>query len=126
MKMAPSPIVGVWRVRTEGAPVPYHMFAFHSDGTLHQSNPPLGNTITSDTAGLGVWQEREGAVKARFEEYRLAYRDHSMTRGVIELTLSVSHNSFTGTAEFNVYDVDDKHLDGPLHATVEGRKVTLE
>ncbi|SCL25154.1 hypothetical protein GA0074694_4142 [Micromonospora inyonensis] len=123
--MASSPIVGVWRVRAEGAPFPYHMFAFHSDGILHQSNPPAGNTTTSDTAGLGVWEDRGGAVKARLEEYRLACHDHSITRGVIELTLSVSHNSFTGTAEFNVYDVDDKHLDGPLYATVEGQKVTL-
>jgi hypothetical protein len=118
------PIVGVWRVKTIGAPFPYHMFAFHSDGTMQQSNPPAGNTETSDTAGMGVWTEREGAIKARFEEFRLDVKNKTVTRGVIDFTITVTGDTLRGDSQFSVYSVDDNSLmKGPLAATLDGRRV---
>jgi len=52
----PSPIVGVWLVRAPEAPFPLHMFAFHSDGTVEQSNPDAGDLRTSDSNLMGVWR----------------------------------------------------------------------
>jgi hypothetical protein len=122
----PHPIVGAWRVKTIGAPFPYHMFAFHSDGTMQQSNPPAGNTQTSDTAGIGVWAEQKGVVKARFEEYRLDFANQTVTRGAIDFTIAVSGDTLSGDCQFNIYSVEDgSHLKGPLPATLEGERVRL-
>jgi hypothetical protein len=119
------PIVGVWRVSVVGAPFPYHMFAFHSDGTMQQSNPPAGNKETSDTAGLGIWAEKDGAVKARFEEFRISFNDDQVTRGAVDFNLKVSANKLSGDCAFNIYDINGKHLQGPMQATVEADRVTL-
>lgn len=122
----PHPIIGAWRVKIAGAPFPYHMFAFHSDGTMQQSNPPAGNTQTSDTAGMGVWAERDGVVKARFEEYRLGFSDQTVTLGVIDFTITVHGDSLTGNCQFNIYRIQDgSRLKGPLTDTLEGQRVTL-
>lgn len=119
-------IVGVWRVQTEGAPFKFHMFAFHNDGTMQQSNPPAGNTETSDSAGLGVWAADGATVKARFEEYRVALKDGAITRGTIDFTLYIKDNSLDGACNFNIYDAETgKHLRGPLAATVKGQRVSL-
>jgi len=126
--MAQHPIIGVWRVKTKGAPFAYHMFVFHSDGTMHQTNPPLGNTETSDTAGVGVWAAKDkNKVTARFEEYRLAQTDGAtVTRGAVDFTIQVKGDSLTGTSVFNVFDPDtDELLKGPLKATLTGSRVTL-
>src|SRR4051794_18441557 len=55
------PVVGTWLVKTPEAPFPYHMFTFHSDGTMLHSNPDAGDSSTSDSNGM------EGR---RFERYR--------------------------------------------------------
>lgn len=120
-------IVGVWRVKTIGAPTPYHMFAFHSDGTMQQSNPPAGNTQTSDTAGMGVWAEQKGELKARFEEFRQDFKDGSTTHGVIDFNLKVTGDTLTGDCRFNIYDPESgEHLKGPLKATLTGQRVILD
>ena len=49
------PIVGTWLVKIPEAPFPYHMFVFHADGTMLQSNPDAGDPNTSDSNGAGVW-----------------------------------------------------------------------
>jgi hypothetical protein len=130
----PHPIVGVWRVHVAGAPFAYHMFVFHADGTMQQSNPPAGNIQTSDTAGLGIWAEQPGSrsssrdrtIQARFEEYRVDRADGAITRGVVDLTLQLAQNNLSGTARFNIYTAaTDQHLAGPLEATLSGQKVTL-
>jgi hypothetical protein len=119
-------IVGTWRVKTVGAPFPYHMFAFHGDGTMHQTNPPAGNTETSDTAGLGVWEARGKKIKARFEEFRLDFKTGEVTRGVIDCTITVKGDELTGDCDFNIYNVaDGSHVGGPHHATLEGERVVL-
>lgn len=119
-------IVGAWRVKTAGAPFAYHMFAFHSDGTMQQSNPPAGNTETSDTAGIGVWEDKNGMAEARFEEYRLDFKTGQVTRGAIDFDIKVDGDKLSGTCQFNIYDPDTgEHLKGPLHATLTGERVTL-
>lgn len=109
-----------------GAPFPYHMFAFHSDGTMQQSNPPAGNTETSDTAGLGVWEARGQKIKARFEEFRLDFKTGEVTRGAIDFNITVNGDVLTGDCQFNIYSVEDgSHVGGPHHATLEGERVVL-
>jgi len=120
-------IVGAWRVKTEGAPFAYHMFAFHSDGTMQQSNPPAGNTESSDSAGLGIWAEKDGVVKARFEEYRVAFEDGEVTRGVIDFTIHVEGDRLHGMCCFNIYDAKtDAHRKGPLAATLTGTRISFD
>ena len=124
--MKQHPLVGAWRVKTAGAPFSYHMFVFHSDGTMHQSNPPAGNTDTSDTAGLGVWGEKDGKLVARFEEYRLDFKDGSVTRGAIDFNLSIERDGLKGDWALTVYDAEsDKYLRGPLEGGLTGQRVTL-
>ncbi len=121
-------IVGVWRVKTVGAPFAYHMFAFHADGTMQQSNPPLGNTETSDTAGLGVWKSvGKTVIKAHFEEFRLSYADtKTVTRGVVDFDITLRNNNITGTCEFRIFDPEtDELLGGPHKATLTGQRVVL-
>jgi hypothetical protein len=45
--VAPS-IIGAWFVRMPKAPYPYHLFIFHADGTVIQSNPESGDPGSSD------------------------------------------------------------------------------
>lgn len=49
------PIVGTWFVKTPESPFPYHMFVFHSDGTVQQSNADAGDSKTSDSNAVAVW-----------------------------------------------------------------------
>ena len=124
----PHSVIGVWRIKAKGAPFAYHMFVFHSDGTMHQTNPPLGNTETSDTAGLGVWAAKgKDAITARFEEYRLAQADGAtVTRGAVDFAIRVKDDALTGTCVFNIFDPDTGELlKGPLRATLSGSRVTL-
>ncbi len=117
-------VVGVWRVKTAGAPYPYHMFVFHSDGTMEQSNPPAGNKETSDTAGMGVWAEKDGLIEGRFEEFRVDYKTSRVTRGVVKFTLIVNQDTLSGNCKFDTYDIEDsKHLKGPLQAKISGERV---
>ena len=125
--MSATTIVGVWRVTTPDAPFAYHMFTFHSDGTFVQSNPPAGNTSTSDTAGMGIWRvQKDGTVQARFEEYRLDLSDNTVTRGVVDFMLQIKADRLSGNAAFTVYDAaSGKHLQGPLTTDVSGTRVTF-
>jgi hypothetical protein len=42
---SPPAIVGAWLVKIPDAPFPLHMFVFHSDGTVVQSNPAPATPI---------------------------------------------------------------------------------
>jgi hypothetical protein len=104
------------------------MFVFHDDGTMQQSNPPAGNTETSDTAGMGVWEPRQvDTVRARFEEFRHDLGTGEVTRGVIDLVIEVHGDTLSGSCKFNIVNPDsDEHVSGPHHATLEGRRVVLD
>ena len=62
---APS-IIGTWLVKIPDAPFPYHMFVFHSDETMQQSNLDAGNPNISDSDGVGVWTPVAGRIKGKF------------------------------------------------------------
>lgn len=49
-------IVGAWVVKIPNAPFPLHMFVFHSDGTVEQSNPDSGDPNASDSNLMGAWR----------------------------------------------------------------------
>jgi hypothetical protein len=51
-----SGIVGAWVVKIPDAPFPMHMFVFHSDGTVEQSNPDAGDPNASDSNLMGAWR----------------------------------------------------------------------
>jgi hypothetical protein len=48
--------VGAWIVKIPDAPVPLHMFVFHSDGTVEQSDPDAGDPNSSDNNLMGAWR----------------------------------------------------------------------
>jgi hypothetical protein len=61
-------VVGTWLVKISEAPFPYHMFVFHSDGTMQQSNPDAGDPNTSDSNGMGVWVAAADRIGGKFVE----------------------------------------------------------
>ena len=67
-KAASSQIVGTWIVKAPEAPFQYHMFVFHSDGTMEQSNPDAGDPNTSDSNGMGVWVLDGDRIRGKFVE----------------------------------------------------------
>src|ERR1700747_1588952 len=63
-----APIVGVGVVRAPEAPFPLHMFVFHPDGTVEQSNPDAGDPNTSDSNLMGVWAADGASVRGKLGE----------------------------------------------------------
>jgi hypothetical protein len=55
-KGSAAAVVGAWVVTIPDAPFPLHMFVFHSDGTVEQSNPDAGDPNTSDSNLMGGWR----------------------------------------------------------------------
>ena len=105
---APS-IVGTWRVRIPGAPFPYHVFVFHSDGTMEQSNPDAGDPNTSDSNGMGVWLPDDDRIKGKFVEIA-GRRRHTAVRqpGAISFLINVKGDVFSGTASAVFFDAEGR------------------
>jgi hypothetical protein len=120
---APS-IVGTWLVRTAGAPFPYHMFVFHADGTMQQSNPDAGDPNTSDSNGMGVWLPDADRIKGKFVEV-MADRTtrRFVSRGEISFLIKVNGEVLSGTASAVFFDAEGRQFKGPLAATLEGQRV---
>jgi hypothetical protein len=121
--LAPS-LVGVWRVKAEGAPTPYHIFAFHADGTVQQSNPAAGNAQTSDTSLMGVWKPSANGFSIHLEEFRQDYKTGNITRGTLDCMVFVKKRTFAGSCTFNVFGPEDsKLIEGPFAAKLKGWRV---
>ena len=119
-----SPIIGTWLVNTPEAPFPYHMFVFHSDGTMLQSNPDAGDPNTSDSSGAGVWTPVAGGIKGKFVEVMAGRTTrHFVSRGEISFLIQVTGDVFSGTAGAVFYDEQGRKQRGPLKATLHGRRV---
>jgi hypothetical protein len=118
-------IVGTWIVQTPEAPFPYHMFVFHADGTMQQSNPDAGDPNTSDSNGFGVWVTNADTVRGKFVEV-MADRStrHFVSRGEISFSITVMGDAFTGRASAIFYDANGQRIRGPLPATLTGERVT--
>jgi hypothetical protein len=67
-KEQPPAIVGTWIVSIPDAPFPIHLFVFHGDGTVVQSNPEAGDPNTSDSNLMGVWVRNGDAFQGRIVE----------------------------------------------------------
>ena len=117
-------IVGTWLVKTPEAPFPYHMFVFHSDGTMQQSNPDAGDPNTSDSSGMGVWAADADRVKGKFVEVTADRTTRRfVSRGEISFLIKVNGDALSGTATAVFYDVEGRRLRGPLAATLNGQRV---
>ena len=119
-----SPIVGTWVVKAPEAPFPLHMFVFHSDGTVEQSNPDAGDPNTSDSNAMGIWQPDGEGIKGKLVEITADRTTRQfVSRGEIAFSLKVTSNAFSGTATAIFYDAGGRRLRGPLSASLEGQRV---
>ncbi|MBV8146888.1 MAG: hypothetical protein JO184_18000 [Gammaproteobacteria bacterium] len=117
-------IVGAWIVRAPEAPFPVHMFVFHSDGTVQQSNPDAGDPATSDSNLMGVWVRDGEGFRGKAIEITADRATHLfVSRGEISFALKVSGNAFTGTARAVFYDANGQRIKGPVQARLEGERV---
>src|ERR1051325_6440347 len=99
------PIVGTWLVKTPEAPFQYHMFTFHSDGTMLQSNPDAGDPSTSDSNGRGGWTQAAADIKGKFVEVTADRATRQfVSRGEISFLLHVKGDALSGTASATFYD----------------------
>lgn len=121
---AVPPIVGTWLVQMPEAPFPFHLFAFHADGTVQQSNPDAGDPNTSDSSAMGAWQLQGDTVTGRIVEVTADRATRRfVSRGEIAFILHVHDDDLRGTATAAFYDVENHPQGGPILATVTGRRV---
>ena len=117
-------IVGAWLVKAPEAPFPYHMFIFHADGTVLQSNPDAGDPNSSDSSGMGMWALEGDAIKGKFVEVTADRTTRQFaSRGEISFQIKVTGNSFKGTASATFYDEEGRRVRGPVSATLEGQRI---
>src|SRR5689334_22234407 len=108
-------IVGAWFVKIPEAPFYYHMFVFHSDGTMQQTNPDAGDPSTSDSNGMGVWVPDSERIKGKFVEVTADRTTRRfVSRGEISFLIKVNGDAFTGTASAIFDDPTGLRLRGPL------------
>lgn len=117
-------IVGAWVVKIPDAPFPLHMFVFHSDGTVEQSNPDAGDPSTSDSNLMGAWRSIGGEYRGSLVEITADRTTHKFaTRGEISLELEVSGNVFAGAASATFFDANGRRIRGPIRGRMEGERV---
>jgi hypothetical protein len=123
-KTSSDSIVGTWFVKIPEAPFPYHMFVFHSDGTMQQANPDSGDPNTSDSNGMGVWVQDGDRIKGKFVEITAdrATRQFA-SRGEISFSIKRNGNTFSGSASALFFDAQARRLKGPISATLDGERV---
>jgi hypothetical protein len=121
---AAAAIVGAWVVRIPDAPFPLHMFVFHSDGTVVQSNPDAGDPNTSDSNLMGVWRAAGDEYLGRLAEITADRASHQFaTRVEIEFRLKVSGDRFDGTASATVFDASGRQVKAPEQVSMQGERV---
>ena len=118
-------IVGTWLVTASKAPFPMHLFAFHSDGIVQQSNPDAGDPHTSDSSAMGLWIADGGNIKGKIVEVTADRKTRRFaSRGEISFTLKVAGDGFSGEASAMFYDANGRKLLGPVTTPMTGRRVT--
>jgi hypothetical protein len=121
-----SEIVGAWVVKIPGAPFPLHVFVFHSDGTVEQSNPDAGDPNTSDSNLMGVWQAGGDGYRGKLVEITADRVTHQFaSRGEISFAVKVDGNSFVGSATAAFFDPDGRQIRGPTTVAASGERVML-
>ena len=106
---SPPSIVGTWLVKDSAAPFPYHMYVFHADGTMSQSDPDAGDARSSDSGGTGIWVLDGSKIRGKWVEITADRVTHKFTgRGEFSFHLTVNGKSFDGDATMRFYDVDGR------------------
>lgn len=117
-------VVGAWIVKIPDAPFPLHMFVFHSDGTVEQSNPDAGDANTSDSNLMGAWRADSDGYSGRVVEITADRASRQFAaRGEITFALKVSGNTFSGTANATFFDASGHRVREPLQVKMEGERV---
>ena len=117
-------IVGAWVVSIPGAPFPLHMFVFHSDGTVEQSNPDAGDPKASDSNLMGGWRSDGGGYRGKLVEITADRTTRQLaSRGEITFALRVSGNTFDGTASAIFIDATGRQTSGPVQVKMAGERV---
>jgi hypothetical protein len=84
-------VVGAWIVKIPDAPFPLHMFVFHSDGTVEQSNPDAGDPNSSDSNLMGAWRADADGYRGKIVEITADRTSRQFAaRGEISFALKVS------------------------------------
>ena len=100
------------------------MFVVHSDGTMQQANPDAGDPNTSDSNGMGVWVVDGDNIRGKFVEVTAARTTHQFaSRGEISFLISLTGNTFSGSATAVFYDARGARLKEPLSATLVGERI---
>ena len=119
-----SEIVGAWLVKIPDAPFPLHMFVFHSDGTVEQSNPDAGDPNSSDSNLMGAWRTVGDEYTGRMVEITADRNTHQFaSRGEISFAVTVSGNTFKGTASAAFFDPNGRQIKGPIQVAMTGARV---
>jgi hypothetical protein len=117
-------IVGAWIVKIPDAPFPLHMFVFHADGTVEQSNPDAGDPNTSDSNLMGAWRAVGEEYRGRLVEITADRITRQFaTRGEISFELKVRGNAFAGTASATFFDAGGHQIRAPLQVRMQGERV---
>ena len=123
-QQASPPVVGAWLVKIPDAPFPLHVFVFHSDGTVEQSNPDAGDPNTSDSNLMGAWRAVKGRYQGRMVEITADRATHQVaSRGEIAFDLKIGGNTFDGTASATFFDPDGRRIRGPMQVRMEGERI---
>ena len=116
--------MGAWIVSIPEAPFPLHMFVFHSDGTVEQSNPDAGDPNTSDSNLMGAWRADGDGYRGKVVEITADRTSHRLAaRGEIYFALKVNGNTFGGTASATFFDTGGRRVRGPVQVKMEGERV---
>ncbi len=121
---ASSEVVGAWIVKIPGAPFPLHMFVFHSDGTVEQSNPDAGDPNSSDSNLMGAWRADGEVYRGKVVEVTADRISRQFAaRGEISFALKVSGDTFGGMANASFFDASGHRIRGPVQVKMEGERV---
>jgi hypothetical protein len=121
---ASPPIVGAWLVKIPAAPFPYHLFVFHSDGTVVQSNPDAGDSRNSDNNLIGAWTSAGGQITAKLVETTADRTNHEfVSRTELAMLLQVQSNRLVGNAAASVFDVSGNPDGPPRPFTLDGDRI---
>jgi len=117
-------IVGAWLVKSPEAPFPLHVFVFHADGTIVQSNPDAGNAKTSDSNLMGQWVVDGDGIKGKLVEVSADRETRKfVSRGEISIAVTVRGNEFHGKAKAVFFGPGEQILGEPVAATLEGQRI---
>jgi len=106
------------------APFPYHLFVFHSDGSVLQSDPDAGDANTNDSNLMGAWIAEGDHIRGKLVETAADRATHKfVSRGEISFSLKVSGDVLNGPASVEFFDAANHPIRGPLQTTLTGRRI---